>query len=92
MFATLTGKGQVTLPKEIRERLGLGAGSMLDFQLLPDDTITARPVKPDARRLRGLLKSPHGVPPTVEQMDEAIDKHLREKHAPPSLGPKPSGR
>jgi hypothetical protein len=29
MFATLTSKGQITLPMEIRERLGLDAGSML---------------------------------------------------------------
>ena len=50
MFATLTSKGQITLPKEIRDRLGLDAGSILHFQVLPDNTITARPVKPDARR------------------------------------------
>ena len=82
MFATLTSKGQITLPKEIRERLGLDAGSILDFQILADNTITARQVLPDARRIRGLLKSPHARPPTVEQMDEAVSKFLRDKHAP----------
>jgi antitoxin PrlF len=82
MFATLTSKGQITLPKEIRDRLGLDAGSMLDFQVLPDNTITARAVQPDARRIRGLLKSPHAEPLTVEQMDEGVARHLREKHAP----------
>ena len=92
MFATLTSKGQITLPKEIRDRLGLEAGSMLDFQLLPDNTITARTVKPDARRIRGLLKSPHAGPLTVEQMDEDIAKHLREKHASSSRRGKPSGQ
>ena len=81
MFATLTSKGQITLPKEIRERLGLDAGSMLDFQILADNTITARQVLPDARRIRGLLKSPHARPLTVEQMDEAVSKLLRDKHA-----------
>ena len=92
MFATLTSKGQITLPKEIRDRLGLDAGSMLDFQVLPDNTITARAVKPDARRIRGLLKSPHAAPLTVEQMDEGIAKHLREKHSPNSRRGKPSGQ
>ena len=80
MFATLTSKGQVTLPKEIRDRLGLDAGSTLDFSLLPDNTITARHVIPDARRIRGLLKSPHAGALTVEQMDEGIARHLRQKH------------
>ena len=92
MLATLTTKGQITLPKEIRDRLGLDAGSILDFQVLPDNTITARPVKPDARSIRGLLKSPHAGPLTVEQMDEGIAQHLRDKHAPASKRGKASGR
>ena len=92
MLATLTSKGQITLPKEIRDRLGLDAGAMLDFELLPDNTITARAVKPDARRVRGLFKSPHARPLTVEQMDEAVDKHLREMHAPALIRGKPPGR
>ncbi len=81
MFATLTSKGQLTLPKEIRDRLGLDAGAILDFQIQPDNTITARHVQPDARRIRGLLESPHATPLTVEQMDEAVSRQLREKHA-----------
>lgn len=92
MFATLTSKGQITLPKEIRDRLGLDAGSMLDFQLLADNTITARTVKPDARRIRGLLTSPHATPPTTQQMDEAVAKHLRDKHAPTPRRRKAAGR
>jgi antitoxin PrlF len=92
MFATLTSKGQITLPKEIRDRLGLDAGSMLDFQILEDNTITARQVKPDARRIRGLLKSPHATPLTVEQLDEAVSKHLREKQARAGNGRKAAGR
>ena len=92
MFATLTSKGQITLPKEIRDRLGLDAGSMLDFQVLEDNTIIARRVKPDARRIRGLLKSPHASPLTVVQMDEAVSRLLREKHAPAGKGRKSAGR
>jgi AbrB family looped-hinge helix DNA binding protein len=48
MFATLTSKGQLTLPKEIRDRLNLDAGAILDFQIQADNTITARQVQPDA--------------------------------------------
>ena len=81
MFATLTTQGQITLPKPIRDQLGLDAGSTLDFHLLPDSTILVRQVKPDARRLRGLLKSPHAQALTVQQMDEAVGEHLRERQA-----------
>ena len=92
MFATLTSKGQITLPKEIRDRLGLDAGSMLDFQILEDNTITARRVLPDARRIRGLLKSPHATPLAVEQMDEAVSMHLRKRQAPTRHGGKSAGQ
>ena len=92
MFATLTSKGQITLPKEIRDRLGLDAGSILDFNILEDNTITVRQVKPDARRIRGLLESPHATPPTAQQMDAVVSKHLRDKVAPARGGRKPAGR
>lgn len=92
MLATLTSKGQITLPKEIRDRLGLDAGSTLDFQILEDNTITARQVLPDARHIRGSLTSPHAVALTVKQMDEAISKHLRDKHAPGRRDRKSAGR
>lgn len=92
MFATLTSKGQITLPKEIRDRLSLDAGAILDFQIQADNTMTVRRVLPDARRIRGLLKSPHAGPLTVEQMDLAVSEHLRDKHAPPRAGRKSSSR
>ena len=92
MFATLTSKGQITLPKEIRDRLNLDAGAILDFQLQADNTITARQVKPDARRIRGLLKSPHAAPLTVKQMDEAVAKHLCDTHARSKADRKSAGR
>jgi antitoxin PrlF len=92
MLATLTTKGQITLPKEIRDRLNLDAGAILDFQVQPDNTITARHVQPDARRIRGLLKSPHAVAPTVQEMDEAVSRTLRDKHAPTRPARKTAGR
>lgn len=94
MLATLTSKGQITLPKEIRDRLGLDAGSVLDFEMLADDTIRVRAIKPDASRIRGLLKSPHATPLTIEQMDEGIARQLADKHALPvrKERPNPTGR
>ena len=44
MLATLTSKGQLTLPKEIRERFGLVAGSRLDFSVDAGGMIVARPM------------------------------------------------
>lgn len=80
MLATMTSKGQVTLPKEIRERLGLDAGSTLDFEVQPDNSITVRAVKANALSVRGLLKSPHAKALSVEQMDAGLATQLTTKH------------
>jgi antitoxin PrlF len=40
--ATLTAKGQTTIPKEIRERLGLEPGDKLTFTALSDGTVVMR--------------------------------------------------
>ena len=50
--ATLTSKGQLTLPKTIRDRLRLGAGDRVDFVIKDDGTIVLRPATVDVRELR----------------------------------------
>ncbi len=81
MLATLTSKGQVTLPKGIRDQLELDTGTVLDFTVLNDSTIQIKPIRANARRIRGLLTSPLPVPMDVAQMDEALAQHLQRKHA-----------
>jgi AbrB family looped-hinge helix DNA binding protein len=82
MIATLTSKGQVTLPKFIRDKLGLVSGTRLDFVAMSDGSIRARPLEFNAMSVRGILKSPHAKPLSVQEMDEAVARHLRAKHAP----------
>jgi AbrB family looped-hinge helix DNA binding protein len=39
MSTTVTSKGQVTIPKPIRDRLGIRAGSAVEFELAPDGQV-----------------------------------------------------
>lgn len=55
MLATVTGKGQVTIPKEIRDRLGIEVGTKLDFQVEADGTLRVRPLGRGSAGLFGLL-------------------------------------
>ena len=69
--ATLTSKGQLTLPKEIRAALGVGPGDRLAFRLHEDGVVTVEPEKLDLLSLRGSIRSKvKGV--TVEAMNQAI--------------------
>ena len=44
MLVSITSKGQLTLPKGIRDQLGLVFGSKLDFSIEPDGSLRARPL------------------------------------------------
>ena len=80
MIATLTSKGQLTLPKAIREALQLGTGTKIDFHIQPDGTMTARPLKRSATSIIGLLHRPGQPAVGVEQMNEGIGEYLAAKH------------
>jgi antitoxin PrlF len=69
--ATLTSKGQLTVPKEVRERLDLKPGDRVEFVFLPDGTVRFLPLNLPISALKGML----GRPPqrlSRKQLDEAI--------------------
>jgi AbrB family looped-hinge helix DNA binding protein len=73
--ATLTSKGQVTIPKPVRDALKLRAGDKLEFRVQNDrSAVMERPRKIDAMEIAGMFKSKikRKRPVTVEEMDEGI--------------------
>jgi antitoxin PrlF len=81
MLATLTSKGQITLPKPIRDQLALMPGAQLDFSVLPDGTLCARKPNTQASSVLGLLKRPGQRPLSVAEMDQAIAAEAIERNA-----------
>lgn len=80
MLAVVTSKGQLTLPKSIRERLGLSAGSRLDFEVDAQGWLLARPVTNTALGLAGLLRKPGQKRVTVEAMADAVGQSAVDLH------------
>jgi AbrB family looped-hinge helix DNA binding protein len=71
--STLTSKGQITLPKEIREALELEQGDRVAFRLREDGVVELVPETLDLMDLCGVFKPKvRGV--TVEAMNEAVRK------------------
>jgi len=71
--ATITSKGQTTIPKEVRDALGLHAGDKIDFIVDANGKkATVLPVTLDARNLRGILKPKQKRRVTLEEMETAI--------------------
>lgn len=76
MIATVTSKGQVTLPAEARKRLRLGPGSKLEFIVHDDERLEAIPVVESLTSLKGMVPKPKKKL-SLEEMDEAIAKGAR---------------
>ncbi|MCS6786226.1 MAG: AbrB/MazE/SpoVT family DNA-binding domain-containing protein [Thiobacillaceae bacterium] len=72
MHATLSSKGQVTLPARIRAALGLTAGDKLDFQLMGDGSIRVVPVTRDPLAISRVLPKPDRTPATAAEFDAAV--------------------
>jgi AbrB family looped-hinge helix DNA binding protein len=52
---TLTSKGQTTIPKEIRDGLGMKPGDRMTFTLMPDATVVMRVKTKSVMELAGML-------------------------------------
>ena len=70
-IATMTSKGQITIPAATRSKLRLGPGSRIGFVENAAGEIILRPLSGDIRRLRGIV-SHEGPAVSVEDMNEAI--------------------
>jgi AbrB family looped-hinge helix DNA binding protein len=71
MIATVTAKGQVTLPAEARRRLGITPGTRLEFLITDDGRLEIIPQTGSVRRLKGMLPAPDR-PLSLEDMQRAI--------------------
>jgi len=73
--STMTSKGQITIPKNIRESLGLETGDKVNFLINDQGVVSLIPVIKDVTILKGLVDRPkHSV--TVEEMKTAVKKRV----------------
>ena len=66
--ATLTSKGQTTIPKEIREGLRMKPGDRMTFTLLPDGTVLLRVKNKSVMSLAGRLHKKGRKPLPVDDL------------------------
>jgi antitoxin PrlF len=66
--ATMTSKGQTTIPKDIREGLNLQPQDQINFTLMADHTVILRVKKRSIKELYGLLHDETRSPISIEDM------------------------
>lgn len=78
-MAAITSKGQVTLPRKVREVLRVGPGDRIDFVVDPDGSVTVRAGRSDIADLKGMLHRRRGRPVSLSAMDDAILREHRKR-------------
>ena len=77
--AMVSDKGQVTLPKALRDRLGIHAGSRLAFRIAADGSLNVQVLAKGSDALFGLLAKPGEAARSQGDMDAAITEAVRER-------------
>lgn len=70
--STLTSKGQITVPKPIREHLHVAEGDQVDFAIAANGDVVMHRITGSVSVLAGLLHRPNRKTVSLEEMDHAI--------------------
>jgi len=77
----LTAQGQISVPAEVRQRLGVGPGSVLEWDEQDDQVVVRRAGRYTSEEVHQALfpeSGPNGRAPDVK---DGIRKYIRKKHA-----------
>jgi len=80
-LATITTKGQLTIPKTIRESLQLHSGDKVEIIVTDTKEAIMRPISKKVDDLFCKLHKPGRKPVTIEEIDEVVTKKMKEKFA-----------
>jgi AbrB family looped-hinge helix DNA binding protein len=73
--ATVTSKGQITIPAKVRSALGLDAGDRVEFVELEKGQFTMIAATRSVQELKGLFRHKVRKPVSIEEMKAAIARH-----------------
>ena len=76
--ATLTSKGQITIPKDIRNYLKIDQGDKIEFFVGKNGMVIISPIRSDVRQLKGIIAQPD-KPVSIEDMNTAIIEGANRK-------------
>ena len=77
-IATVTSKGQITIPQDVRDRLKIVAGSRVEFAERADGVVEFIPLTASIMDLAGIVPW-DGPPVSIEEMDNAIGDYLADE-------------
>ncbi|MGI8783766.1 MAG: AbrB/MazE/SpoVT family DNA-binding domain-containing protein [Acidobacteriota bacterium] len=78
----VTAQGQISVPAEVRRRLGIGPGSVLEWDEEGEQIVVRRSARYTSQDIhRALFAKQAPKPRTLEDMKEGIRRRVRRRHA-----------
>jgi AbrB family looped-hinge helix DNA binding protein len=77
-LATITTKGQVTIPKSVRDSLMLSTGDQIEFVVTDKREALIRPISKKVDEVFGILHKPGRKTVSVEEMDATIRQKMKD--------------
>ena len=80
-YSKLTSQGQISVPTEVRKRLGVGPGSVLEWEDDGEQIVVRRAGRYTSEDLHRALFQKPPQPRTLEELDEGIRRAVKRRHA-----------
>lgn len=77
----LTSQGQISVPAEIRRKLGVGPGSVIEWEDQGDQVVVRRVGRYSSEDIHQAVFARTPVARTTEELKQGIAQHMRKKHA-----------
>lgn len=80
-YSKLTSQAQISVPAEVRRKLGIGPGAVLEWDEEDGRIVVRRAVRYTFEDIHTALFLKPPKPRSVEEMKESIRQHAKRKHA-----------
>lgn len=77
----LTAQGQISVPVEVRRKLGLGPGSVLEWEQDGEKIVVRKAGRHTSEEIHRQLFPKTPKPRSLSDLKEGIRRHVRKKHA-----------
>lgn len=81
-LSKITAQGQISVPADVRRRLGIGPGSVLEWETEGDRVVVRRAVRFSSEEIHRALFGAHKLKAkSVDELKEGIRSYVRKRYA-----------
>lgn len=80
-YSKLTAQGQISIPTEVRRRLGIGPGSVLEWEEEGEKIVVRRAGRYSSEDLHRALFEEAPEPRTLDELKEGVRQYVKTRHA-----------